>query len=120
MLRRERAYRPGTDGHDQHADMLRGRDWLEWSEHVSQMKREGYFEAALALVYEMIETVSRSKSSIWDKVPPGWFKEAAIIHRKLKDYDGEVRLMRRALKSYPKADDFKARLEKALALKTKD
>jgi hypothetical protein len=119
ILRRERLIRPGTDGHDQRVDMLRGRDWLEWGEHVRQMKREGYLECALALVYEMIDTVSRSKTSIWDKVPPGWFTEAAIIHRKLKDYDGEIRLMRTALKSYPGAEDFQARLNKAQILLAK-
>ncbi|HSN36609.1 MAG TPA: hypothetical protein VLT34_09700 [Arthrobacter sp.] len=44
---------------------------------------------------------------------------SSLIHRKLKDHAGEVRLVRRALKSYPKDDVFQARLEKALALQAK-
>ena len=117
--RRERLHTPGLDGHDQLSDMLRGRDWLEWGEHIRQMKREGYLESALALVYEIINTAAQSKSQSWDKVPPGWFTEAAVIHRKLKDHDGEVRILQRALKSYPGDSDFEARLEKARALLAK-
>lgn len=118
-LRRERLRSPGLGGHDQLSDMLRGRDWLEWGEHVRQMKREGYLKSALALVYEIIDTAARSRSSVWDKVPPGWFTEAAVIHRKLKDYDGEVRIMERALESYPGDADYETRLQKAQALLAK-
>jgi tetratricopeptide (TPR) repeat protein len=117
--RRERLYTPGLDGHDQLSDMLRGRDWLEWGDHVRQMKREGYLESALTLVYEIIDTADRSNSPLWDKVPPGWFNEAAVIHRKLKDYDGEVRILQRALESYPGSTDYQSRMEKAQALLSK-
>lgn len=117
--RRERLFRPGLDGHNQQAGMLRGRDWLEWSEHVSQMKREGYLENALALVYEMMDTARGS--NFWDhKPPPGWYNEAAVILRKLKDYDTEVRILEEALKGYPGSDRFAARLEKAKALQLKE
>jgi hypothetical protein len=117
-LRRERLFQPGLDGHDQQADMLRGRDWLEWNEHVHQMKREGYLECALALVYEMMDTARGS--AYWDhKPPPGWYDQAAIILRKLKDFDAEVRLMEEALRNYPGSEDFSTRLEKAKALQLK-
>lgn len=117
-LRRERLFQPGLDGHDQQADMLRGRDWLEWGEHVAQMKREGYLECALALVYEMMDTARGS--AFWDhKPPPGWYSEAAVILRKLKDYDAEVRSLEEALRDYPGSERFSSRLEKAKALQLK-
>jgi hypothetical protein len=117
-LRRERLFQPGLDGHDQLADMLRGRDWLEWGEHVAQMKREGYLECALALVYEMMDTARRS--AFWDhKPPPGWYSEAAVILRKLKDYETEVRTLKEALKDYPGSQRFSTRLDKAKALQLK-
>lgn len=116
--RRERLFQPGLDGHDQQADMLRGRDWLEWNEHVHQMKREGYLECALALVYEMIDMTRGS--AYWDhKPPPGWYNEAAVILRKLKEYDAESRLMAEALENYPGNERFSIRMEKAKALQLK-
>lgn len=116
--RRERLFRPGLDGHDQQADMLRGRDWLEWSEHVSQMKREGYLESALALVHEMMDTARGS--AFWDhKPPPGWYSETVVILRKMKDYDAEVRTLEEALRDYPGSERFSTRLEKAKALQLK-
>lgn len=117
-LRRERLFQPGLDGHDQQVDMLRGRDWLEWSEHISQMKREGYLECALALVYEMMDTARGS--SFWGHTPPpGWYNEAAVILRKLKDYDAEVRLLEEAIKAYRGSERFSSRLAKAKALQRK-
>ena len=48
------------------------------------------------------------------RVLPGWYEEAAIILRKLKRPDEEVRILRRAIVDYP--DNFAARLAKAEAL----
>lgn len=112
-LRRERLFEPGLDGHHQRSDMLRGRDWLEWGEHVKQMKREGYLEPALKLVYEMMDTARNWPT--WDTIPPGWYNEAAIILRKLKNHDAEARLMEEALREYPGDTRFTTRLEKAKA-----
>lgn len=117
VRRRERLSVPGLDGHNQADSMLRGRDWLEWGEFVHQMKREGHLQPALALVYEMMQT--STKSDVFDTVPPGWYREAAIIHRKLKDYDGEISLMKEALVSYPHDEDFEKRCAKARELKGK-
>lgn len=117
-LRRGRLLRPGLGGHDQQANMLRGRDWLEWSEHVAQMKREGYLECALALVYEIMDTARGSV--FWSHTPPpGWYSEAAVILRKLKDYDTEVRILEEALDGYPGNESFSMRLEKAKAFQLK-
>jgi hypothetical protein len=118
QLRRERLFQPGLDGHDQRVDMLRGRDWLEWGEHVAQMKREGYLECALALVHEMMGTTRGS--AFWEHTPPpGWYNEAAVILRKLKDYDAEVRILGEALEGYPDSESFSTRLQKARALQLK-
>ncbi|MGT2461101.1 hypothetical protein [Sinomonas atrocyanea] len=118
--RRERLWEPGVDTVYQEDDLLRGRDWLEWDEHVYQMKRDGFLESALSLVYEMIDVASKSPSYDEHKVPGGWYGEAAVILRKLKRREEEIRILQAALADYPGNPAFADRLAKTEALLAKE
>ena len=101
--------------------LVRGAFYLEWGDHIEQMKREGFFEEALALVYEVIDAAERA-----DRIEnrgmgaAGWYTRACIILRKLKDPESEIRLIERVLHDYPKMDDLRKRLPAARKLAEKE
>ena len=103
------------------AGLVRGAYYLEWADHIEQMKRDGHLEEALALVYEVIDAAERvdriEKRGIG---AAGWYKRACIILRKLKDPESEIRLIERVLKEYPKMDDLRKRLPAARKLAAKE
>lgn len=103
------------------AGLVRSAFYLEWGDHIEQMKREGYLEEALALVYEVIdaaERVDRVEGSGMGAA--GWYSRACIILRKLKDPESEVRLIERVLKDYPRMKSLADRLPTARKLAAKE
>lgn len=103
------------------AGLVRGAYYLEWGDHIEQMKREGYLEEALALVYEVIDAAERV-----DRIERrhlgagGWYGRACIILRKLNDPESEIRLIERVIADYPHEKKLAARLPAARKLAEKD
>lgn len=103
------------------AGLVRGAFYLEWGDHIEQMKREGFLEEALVLVYEVIdaaESVDRVEGSGMGAA--GWYSRACIILRKLKDPESEVRLIERVLEEYPRMKTLADRLPAARKLAEKE
>ncbi|WP_263121158.1 hypothetical protein [Cellulomonas sp. RIT-PI-Y] len=83
----------GVSAEQEAAALVRGRHFTEWSDIVRQLKREGRLEEALALLDELIAAAERSADG---REPAPWYTEqAAIIHRRLKQYDHEVAVLER-------------------------
>jgi hypothetical protein len=103
-------------------EVVRGRHYSEWTDTVRQLKREGRYEEALDLLGDCMDAAERS-AAVRGTAPAPWYTEqAAIIHRKLKDYDGEVAVLKRYLEmapGLPDDDSFVVRLAKARALQRK-
>lgn len=103
------------------AGLVRGAFYLEWGDHIEQMKREGYLEESLALVYEVIDAAERvDRIERRGMGAGGWYSRACIILRKLKDPESEVRLIEQVLRDYPKMDDLRKRLPAARELAEKE
>src|SRR5699024_557445 len=91
------------------AGLVRGRHFTQWMDEVARLKREGRHSEALELVREIIEATEREQDVerahvperarllgrpaselVVRETPPAWTEQAAIILRKLRDYEGEV------------------------------
>lgn len=92
---------------------VRGIFYLEWSEFIDQMKRTNHLEEALALTYECIDAAERIERIDHMKPGPGWYEKAAIILRKMDDYEAEIRLIEDIVRRYP---NFRQRLPTARRL----
>ena len=79
---------PGDAGIEQRDALVRGRDTGEWLEYVDHLKRSGHLELALALIYECIDAAERA-----GRIDQSFHTHAAVILRKMKDYDTEVHLL---------------------------
>lgn len=67
--------------------LVRGKHYTEWVEPVKQLKREKRFEEALAILWECQQATIREDGPH----PASWyFEQAAIIHRRLGQFDLEV------------------------------
>lgn len=98
--------------HVLHRGDVRGVFYLEWGEHIDHLKRTGHLEEALALTYEVIDAAER----VNDGDAAGWYSRAAIILRRLKDYEAEVRLIEQITARLPGKTDLLARLSTARRL----
>ena len=80
------------------------------------MKRLGYLDQALELLYRLCAAAEAESEQVQQTLPPWYFEQAAIIERKLKDYDGEVAILERySTSSWAIAGQFDDRLETARA-----
>lgn len=118
-LQRERHLAAGgVEEATQRARLVRGRDFLEWLELTEHLKRTGHTEAALSLLYECIDAARRGEAP-----DVGLHERAAIILRKLKDYEAEVRLLEECIDRQQArgetTSDMPARLGKARKLLAK-
>lgn len=77
-----------------------------------KFERLNDFENAIK-AYEYAE-----KSSIksWGSPPPNIYERQAIIYRKLKDYNSEINIIKKAINYYPDSKPFAYRLECAKKL----
>lgn len=72
---------------------VRGRSYMQWVEDIEQMKREGRYHLALDILYECIAAAELEVDG-----PPCWYTwQAAIIHRKMRNYKAEVEVLERYL-----------------------
>ena len=98
---------------------VRGIFYLEWSDFIDHMKRTNHLEESLALTYECIDAAERVER-IDHMVPgPGWYEKAAILLRKLDDYDAEIRLIEGVVRRYPNFRHLEQRLPTARKLLAK-
>ncbi len=90
---------------------VRGVFYLEWGYHIDHLKRTGHLEEALALTYQVIEAAERVDALERQQYgAAGWYRRAAIILRKLGDYEAEIRLIEDVLERYPGYSELSDRL----------
>ena len=89
------------------ACQVNGRHYVEYVEEVKQLKRMERYDEAEKLILAVLDACEQaSKIPIptplrpdaepyFNPVPPGWYRELAIIYRKQKRYDDEVALLER-------------------------
>ena len=81
--------------------MVDGVHYLELVEPIKQLKREARLEEALVLCYKAIAAAETDAGS---REPAPWYTEqAAIIHRKLRQRDEEIKVLRRWLAECPQS-----------------
>lgn len=103
------------------AGLVRGAFYLEWGDHIEQMKRDGNLEEALSLTYEVIDAAERVSKIEGDGLgAAGWYARACIILRKMKDSESEIRLIKRVAREYPKMKKLNERLPAAQKLAEKE
>ena len=84
------------------AGMVEGRHYLELVEPINELKRQGRLEEALQLCYRAIDG---AEHDLHNGRPAPWYTEqAAIVHRKLKQHDQELAVLRRWLRHVPEID----------------
>lgn len=100
-LRRERHASGGDEAKAQAERLVRGGDFVEWVEHIKQLRRDGEDEEARSLLMECIDATERdAKANGWPPAP--WYTEqAAIILRKRGDLAAEVALLERFIAACP-------------------
>lgn len=98
---------------EQRTRLVRGKDYIEWVAPVEQLKREGKLAEALNILHECIEAAERADPTS----PAPWYTEqAAIVHRKLGEFDAEIEVLRR-YDGTTGGDRFADRIAKATALR---
>ncbi|MGJ3403117.1 hypothetical protein [Glutamicibacter sp. Je.9.36] len=80
--------------------LVGGVHYLELVEPIKQLKREGKLREALKLCYVAIESAERGKSG--GCPAPFYTIQAAIVHRKLRERDEEVAVLKRWMAASPK------------------
>lgn len=80
--------------------LVGGVHYLELVEPIKQLKREGNLQEALKLCYVAIESAEKDKSG--GCPAPFYTIQAAIVHRKLRERDEEVTVLKRWLAASPK------------------
>ena len=75
-------------------DQVRGRRYTDWVEPVKQMRRDGDELSALEL---LAECQAATLTVHWRKPAPWYFEQAAIIHRKARNYQAEIEVLERYL-----------------------
>lgn len=100
-VRRERLAAGGREAVDQMRRLVRGRDFVEWVQPVTQLRRDGEDETALQLLMECIGAAEcDSLANGW--APPPWYTEqASIILRKRRDNAGEIEVLERYVAACP-------------------
>jgi hypothetical protein len=96
--------------------MVRGRDMGLVSAEIDQLKRDGKLEEALELTYECMDAAERSNAVLGWEGAGKWYERAAIILRKLEDYDAEVRMIEDLQRRFPEKHYLEDRMPRATAL----
>jgi hypothetical protein len=97
-----------------------GRHYTEWVDAVRDLRRDGDDAAAPKLLDKLMRATSQETAATGLPPAPWYFEQAAIIHRKAQDPDGEVAVLKRFLAAMPAGFDVPPqipnRLHKAEAL----
>jgi hypothetical protein len=87
------------------AGQVRGKHYTEWVDDVKALKRHEAYEEALILLSELMDAVeAESRAQNW-VIAPWYYEQAAIVKRKLKDYQGEVEVLQRYLEAVAETPD---------------
>ncbi len=78
-------------------------------------RQKNYVNAIKA--YHSAERLALKDPLFENSPPPNIYRRLAIIYRKLKDYDSEIKVIKTGLKYYPNTVQFQERLSKAQKLK---
>lgn len=93
------------------------RHYTEWVQEVKQLKRDGNLDEALVVLMGCIDAVEDEMTAQgWHDPAPWYYEQAAIVHRKRKDYAAEVAVLERyfqALDGRAGHPDLAARRRKA-------
>lgn len=81
--------------------IVNGVHYLQLSEPIKQLKREGRLRDALVLCYMAIEGAEAEALYDGREPAPAYTKHAAIIHKKLKERDQEIAVLERWLAACP-------------------
>lgn len=72
---------------------VRGKHYSDWTTTVENWKRAERYDEALTLLAEC-QSAALSDGQVWNRPPAPWyFEQAAIIHRKRKDYSAEIAVL---------------------------
>jgi hypothetical protein len=84
------------------AGTFNGKHYTEYIEYLRQLKREKKHDEAIRLLLELVKAVEREAHKAdelnWGApwfIAPGYYKELAIIYRKEKCYNKEVKILER-------------------------
>ncbi len=91
---------------EMHTGMINGVHYLELIEPIKELKRKGNLKEALELCYQAIEATENEALAKKNQgedyyLPPAYTIQAAIIHRKLKQYDEEIAVLERYHRATP-------------------
>jgi hypothetical protein len=101
--------------------LVEGRHFTGYVDEVRRLRREGRDEEAEGLLLRLVDAVEAEAAAEGWGVAPWYYEQLAIIYRKRKDFDAEVRILERFAhqRHAPGASSPKLleRLEKARALR---
>lgn len=100
-LRRERQASGGDEAKTQAERLVRGRDFVEWVEHIKQLRRDDDNDEAMSLLMECIDATERDATANGWPPAPWYTEQAAIVLRKRGDLVAEVALLERFLAACP-------------------
>ena len=100
--------------------IVRGKPLWKWIPTIDEMKRAGEYQAAADLTLECVDAMEHHSSIMgFESGAAGWYEKAAIIYRKLRDYDAEIEMIDRGLGYMPANPDLLHRRVKAVQLRDK-
>lgn len=86
------------------ASTIRGKNYSEWTTTIENWKRAERYDEALALLGEC-QCAAIAEGRVWNRPPAPWyFEQAAIIHRKRKEYAAEVAVLEAYMTEAQEAD----------------
>lgn len=91
-------------GDSDRVSQVRGKHYSEWTTTVENWKRAERYDEALALLAEC-QRAAVSDGRVWNRPPAPWyFEQAAIIHRKRKNYPDEVAVLTQYIEAVREVD----------------
>lgn len=83
------------------ASVVRGRHYVDWVGRLNELRSSGQDDKALSLLLDIVEAAERAAKVSGHEPAPGYTRQAAIIYRRHKNYDAEVKILERWLAACP-------------------
>nr|WP_237002413.1 HIRAN domain-containing protein [Gordonia liuliyuniae] len=100
-LRTQRLAAGGEEAADQRRRLVRGKDYVEWSSTIKELKREKRDDAALQLALECVDAAERDAKFHAREPAPAYTEQAAMLYRKSGNVSAEVRILERYQQACP-------------------